>query len=233
MKAMNLMKAASAILVAFAAAHASAHGSDRGHSQGHGHHKHDRKCGHQVRCTFDVDRTVSGPADYHATYASITNTNVTIEDFRLRLNDGTVINVDTAPIAVNLQNLTGLGAGLPLNLTGVTLPSPEVKVVEIETTVVDRGNAEILLSGRPSCDLAVPKRLNFYTTAPQPVTADAYLVKVAFSPLASIQLDNVTETTRRICNGEVTETNTTSTLRCSLANKRQAITTIIRVADEF
>ncbi len=214
--------------IGFLAALAMSFVASEGHAHGKKHH-HGSSCRTEV-----VSRTSAGPADYHALYASITATNVTIQDFRLKTNDGQVIEITTAPTVINLQNLTAFGQGLQIDTTNIQLPdgSTTIDLVEIETRIVNPRSAVITTSDE-DCDLRVPQRLVFYTAAPIALGNEQYIVKVPFSPLASIQIDDVTTITRQV-GKRCSQQPTSETERfCSLANKRQAISNIVRRVDEF
>ena len=100
------------------------------------HQNRDHHDDHQVCKTEVVSTSVSGPENYHDTYAAITQTNVTIQDYILRLENGGTITVKTDPMAVNLQNLIALTLGLPLDLRQVEFPDGEtIQVAEIGTNI--------------------------------------------------------------------------------------------------
>jgi hypothetical protein len=199
---------------------------------------------------------VTGPSDYHTTYSNILDTIVVLRNFRIRTTDGQVISINTDPMELDLQDLQGVGKGLPLNLTGVTYPdgAETVDVAEIESDIVGE-DARTISSNNAVCPLKTPSKLNFYTSAPITVIAgEQYFVKVNFSPLNSIQIDLVTEK-KCGCEGEHErhrnsghngsknhnrghyrdddcDESTATVKRCELVNRRQPITDIIRPVDE-
>lgn len=193
----------------------------------------------------------AGPSGYHTVYANIQDTIVTLKNFRIRTTDGNVVTVTTAPFDVDLQDLQGIGKGLPLNLTGVTFPggAATLDVAEIESDVVGN-DAHTVSSDNSSCDLATPKKMNFYTAAPITVIAgEQYLVKVQFSPLASIQIDlvkkkdcgcknphhnhKVLSTAKNYGHNDDRDCDEVTVQRCELVNRRQLTNDIIRPIDEF
>ncbi len=194
----------------------------------------------------------TGPAIYHTVYSNIEDTIVKIKNFRLRTSDGQVINVPSAAVEVDLQDLQGLTKGLKIDLAGIVFPASAATadIVEIEVDVVG-DTARAISADNSSCKLGTPKLLNFYTSAPVTVIAgEIYLVKVNFTPLNSIQIDIVTknnckcnDSTHNHSSGQHTakhddnsddECESESTIqKCDLVNRRQAVTQIIRPIDEF
>lgn len=189
--------------------------------------------------------SVTGPKNYHMVYANIEDTIVTLQNFRLRSEDGQVVSIKTAPIEVDLQELQAVGDGLPLNLTGVTLPdnAPTMPVAEVEMDIVGK-DARIVSKDNSACELATPKKLNLYTQAPITVIAgEQYLVKVVFTPLNAIQLDMIKKKHHgRDCDrrdhkhygrhDRHDSDNDESELRCELTNRRHLVNDIIRPIDE-
>ncbi|MGE4133969.1 MAG: hypothetical protein AB7F86_20195 [Bdellovibrionales bacterium] len=202
--------------------------------------------------------SASGPAAYHSVYSDIEDTIVTLQNYRLRLNDGSVISIPTAPTEVDLQDLVGIGKGLVLDLAGVTFPGGAIttEIVEVEVDVVGT-NARIVSSDNTTCALKTPKRLNLYTLAPMTVIAgESYLIKVAYSALNSIQIDilggststKVSQSgkkhrhsrghTDQDCDSDSDSNDddknppTTGSRTCELVNQRQPIQEIVRPIDE-
>src|SRR5688500_6035604 len=104
-KVMNLfIKSVLGIALALAAFQASAHGNEKDHKRDH----KDRK----KVCSTSQSTTTSAPANYHALYASIESTIVTIKDVYLRTADGQAIKIPGAAREVDLQDLNGLGKGI-------------------------------------------------------------------------------------------------------------------------
>jgi len=195
----------------------------------------------------------TGPAAYHTVYSNIQQSLVKIKNFRLRTVDGEVINVPTAVMEVNLQDLQGVTKGLAVNLAGITFPASAatIDIVEVETDLVLDGSARTISADGSICKLSTPHRkLNFYTGAPVTIIAgEQYLVKVNYTALNAIQIDIVT---KKDCecgddhddkvavqetgkggshsHGECVEG---QIQRCELVNRRHAVLQIIRPIDEF
>jgi hypothetical protein len=198
------------------------------------------------RCSTEVvSASTAGPVNYHPTYAAIQNTLITIQNFTLRLEDGTTLSVPTSPLAIDLQALSGAGQGIPLNLVNVTLPAG-AQLAEIVAQIVPpaTGNAELVSTGGATCALKTPKTLNLVTAAPYTLSNDSFLIKVSFSPLDSIEIWTTTTVTQEVCSGghgnwgdgSCNSTNaattsapatTTSPEQCSLVDRRQAIAQIL------
>jgi hypothetical protein len=179
----NLMVVAIAAMTFTLAACSNANGSSSGDSSG------------------SNNAVVSGPAGYHTQYANIQHTNVTLQNFDIRTEEGDVIHVDTAPMTVDLQSLAGFAQGLNLDLTNVDFPggAQTINVAEIQTNVVSGSNANIQSSDGTTCKLSsLPKTLNLYTAAAIPLGHDLYHVKVSFTALNSIQLNEIT-ITKKVC----------------------------------
>ncbi|NJL25825.1 MAG: hypothetical protein HC902_12050 [Calothrix sp. SM1_5_4] len=134
---------------------------------------------HQRCQTSVISKTVAGPADYHSVYSKIQNTRMSIQGYDLRLNDGQVLHIDTDVQEIDLQALQGLGRGLIIDLTNVEFPggATSIDVVEIETNVVKKNGAQAISVDGSTCDLSVPRRLNFYTSAAVSMGRESYIVK--------------------------------------------------------
>lgn len=190
-----------------------------------------------------------GPKNYHQTYASIFNTVVVLQGYSVRTNDGQVIRVPSPRMTVDLQDLKDFKRGLLLDMRKVVRAGQFVDVVEIQAHVVDCSNHYLNFRDKnqqfgSQCKLRTPKTINLYTvSAPEPMGAFEYLVKVDFNPLNSIQLDLVKVFTAKkecwnpfgdfyqdICK-ELPE-KVTRAKSCELANRRQPILRIVRAIDE-
>lgn len=200
-----------------------------------------------------ISQQVSGPAPYHPSYGSIKQTYITIQDFDLKLEDGGVIHIDTAPMKINLQDLigvkNGVSKGIPLDLRNVAFPrgATTIAVAEIETKILSgKGNcAKAVQESGSSCCLTTPKRLNLYTLQePKILFKDVFNIKLFFDPLAAIQIDKVRKTYQRYEGGSWFEGDSSDHWKkkgrskyydcyyCSLVNQRHPITDIIRPIDE-
>lgn len=218
-------------LTAFCASAALAHGSGQGTN----------------RCRTEVvSTTVAGPDRYHETYASIVKTNLTIQNFTIRTEDGKTVNVNTDPITVDMQTLNKIFQGLKVDLTNAEFPggSETIAVAEIESLIV-QAPGELVFSGDANCALSIGSRkINFYTAAPITVGHDAYNVKVNFTPLDSVQLNLVTKVKRTTCCAHshdcrdrsrdkcVNSEQTSEVRTCRFVNRRQPITAIVRQVDD-
>lgn len=190
----------------------------------------------------------TGPADYHTVYGEIQNTVVTFSTIWLRTNDGKSVKIDAAPMTVDLQDLTKFGRGLLIDTRNVTFPgrASEIDVVEIEMLVTESQAYYNSVNGT-QCTLKMPKYMNFYTQATTPtgysMGHDEYLVKVEFSPLNAIQIDNVVRTSQKYecCSflgrrprcSPVGPPITSKFEMCTMANRRHPINRIVRKVDEF
>ena len=164
-----------------------------GHKDGQG--------SHQVCHSEVVSTSVAGPANYHQVYAAIQNASITIQDFTLRLEDGTVIPVNTNPTTINLLDLSAFGKGLLLDLTQVTFPggANTIQVAEIDVNLLSSPSADLISSDNSHCALGIPKSLQFYTNAAITFGHDAYHVKVPVAALNAIQINEITTVTQQIC----------------------------------
>lgn len=217
-----------------APAHSRGDDRDRHHRWDHDHDRDDPKtCRNEV-----ISRTVAGPARYHTVYFGIQSTKVTIQNFQLRGEDGSVVQINTEPMAIDLQALGGPGQGLLVNTVGITLPE-NFQLAEIETEILASEEASVFPVNDASCDLKTPRKLNLYTADAFPMVNDSYLVKVQFSPLDSIQIDVVTTTTQKTCcqvcsrqmwadkSCEVSTLPPVISTVCKLANRRLRIASIL------
>lgn len=154
--------------------------------------------------TETVSQTVSGPANYHSVYGNIVATNITIQNYHLRTEDGQVVDVNTDPMTVNLQDLKAFTKGLVLDLAQVNFPggADQIQVAEIETDVVNSSSqaAGIVSNDNSTCNFArVPKHLNFYTSESIALKHDVYHVKIDFAALNGVQIDVVSTVTQNKC----------------------------------
>jgi hypothetical protein len=163
-------------------------------------------CGHgggsDSAASETSNKTSSGPSDYHNRYSQIQHTNVSIKDFEIRTEDGQIIHVATDITPTDFQALAGFAQGLNLDLTQAEFPNgaSTIQVAEIQVQVIDPSHANIQSSDGTSCTLSsIPTTLNLYTTQPITLGHDAYHVKVAYSPLNSIQLDEIASKSKDHC----------------------------------
>lgn len=216
---------------------------------------HDDESDYKV---VSVDR--KGPNVYHPTYNSVSKTFVVIQGFRLRTADGKVITVPSPRVEVNLQDLLGFEKGIKIDLSRILAPGQFVEVTEIEVNTVDCSNHRIHLGNAPgadprfgkSCNLKVPKNLNFYI----PFNFDLnnptesrgvlmgnflYLLKADFRPLSSIQLDLLRIIKKKnncwspweghqVCSDGKTKTSFAKS--CEIVNRRHPIVKLGRFSDE-
>lgn len=206
--------------------------------------------------TVQVSRSVSGPVDYHTTYAGISATNVTIQNFYLRTEEGQVIKVQSDPVEVNLQDLSGFAKGLQLHLSQVNFPdnADSINVAEIDVDVV-KGSSYMVSGDLNKCQFEnSPGRLIFYTDQAIALGHDDYHVKVNFTALNAIQLNVVTTVTQNKCcksschtswnwksawNAHSSDKNctlgaeqTSTETKCRLVNRRHEVTSIVRAVDD-
>lgn len=192
-----------------------------------------------------LNQVRTGVANYHVEYSKISKTLVTLQDFKLRLNDGTIFRVPTAPVQYDLQDLQGLLKGIRLQLGNVVFPlrAPTIDVVEIEMNIV-----RCIGSAVGVCKISTAKTLHLYTGGPIQLGHEDYLIKVGFDTLNGIQMDNVTKTVQKLSctfNHMNLDSHRSSeecrplgkpvrkTVRaCSLANRRYPITGIVIRANE-
>jgi hypothetical protein len=201
-------------------------------------------------CSTSKEVSVSAPLNYHATYAAIQSTFVTIKDVTLRLADGKTVKVPGTEREIDLQDLSGFGKGIVISLNGVNFPegAPTASVVEIQVPIVNENSARLVSSDNSTCKLHVPHSIVLYTSAPVTVIAGQdYRIGVDFTALDDIQLKSInTVTTKKCCehkknswrsdkSEKVCETtsSTQSENKCKLANRRHLINKLVRPADEF
>lgn len=230
-----------------------AHGFDK-HHQKDDHHKTKTVCTTEV-----VSKSKAGPAAYHQTYGDIQHSNVTIQNFYLRTEDGQVVKVATDPMTVDLQDLKGFTKGLVLHLAQVDFPdgANEIHVAEIETELV-KGSGEAVSADGSHCQFtSAPHFLNFYTAEGLTLGHDDYHVKIDYSALNALQLNVLTTVTQTKCcvsgsscghsigwgfgkNGgknsksscTVNEPQSKAEAQCRLVNRRHAILSIARAVDD-
>lgn len=203
-------------------------------------------------CSSDRSATVASPLNYHALYADVEHTYVTIKDVYLRTADGKVVRVPGDEREIDLQDLQGLGKGFNISLAGVQLPdnAASTNVVEIEVPLL-RQNARLEIANQDDCDLKIPHKLNLYAgTAPFSVIAgQPYRVGVTFSAIDDVQINDVTTTTvKTCCDHEFrgcrakhrhtssdceSDTSTSVERECRIANRRHLMNKLVRPQDEF
>jgi hypothetical protein len=219
--------------------------SDAAFAHGFNHHENHDRCQ-----TVQVSRAVSGPANYHAVYGDVSETHVTIQNYYLRTEDGQVITVQSDPMEVNLQDLSGFSKGLALHLAQVNFPdnADQIQVAEIDVDVV-KGSGYMVSGDLNKCTFShTPRRLAFYTSQAITLGHDDYHVKVDFTALNALQLNVVTTITQKQCCKSACHTGwrsaaskhqcidsdsqTTTKAKCALVNRRHALTAIVRAVDD-
>lgn len=147
-------------------------------------------------------QAAAGPSGYHNKYSSINHTYVQVKNFDIRTEEGQVIHINTNPVLVDLQDLSGFTKGLNLDLTNVDFPggAQTINVAEIQVTVDTSYQGNITSTDGTTCNLSkVPKTLNLYTANAITLGHDVYHVKVNFTALNAIQLDEITLTDKHNC----------------------------------
>lgn len=165
---------------------------------------------------------------YHDRYNRIARTLITVQDFDIRTESGEHIQINTKPMAIDLQLLAGFSQGLKLDLSAVKFPggASEIGVAEIKTRIVSTNSARIEFAGEGKCALRdLPRYLVLYTAQPIPLSHALYNVKMSFSPLASLQIDDPSE-------AGCWDHSAGSGLVCQLANFRQLIPSIPLAVDD-
>lgn len=191
-----------------------------------------------------IDRFRTGPADYFNLYGSVRTTVIRHGRMHVRTVSGDEIMLSNPMVTLDLQDLINVGKGVVLALKGMQFPGGQtsLEIAEVWVELEPDAATAVNFANSASCDLKVPNRLSFPLSAPFLAAADDYYLKVAFAPLADIQMDRVITTSQEfLCPGGVWvpacvpigPVETREKLNCTLSSHRLPVVNMVRRADEF
>lgn len=186
------------------------------------------------------------PPDFYNFFGKLSKTLVTIKDLHIRTANGAVVHVPQAAVDVDLQELKNFGKGIALDLRNIKFPDGlrQIAMVELDADVRTCGKDGVYTSSsQMACRLCTCTSIRFAAEQPFVLDNDRYLLKVDFEPLRELNVDLVRVTTQKFrCRSLYGTTPTCTALdapvtdtavQCELVNRRQSISGVVRVADEF